>query len=452
MLRGKSELWPWHPTRLRAGIDLAKIAQGKPVPIRLLHLVSNTLRSGPRLQKAFERLGRALPITAVTHTATSGQDLDQFLQAAGMLEAPFVLLQVHGTEREERLLERALKLKPPGTVVVYLHRPEELILRFAVEQACDYATAKLHLAQVLCQARAVVLPGECCLSEYQDMLPKTLVTAIPLGFAPPEGEADTAASEVREGPIFVGSATTWGEMRHLEDLSHLVAALGPRTGPGTVTGYASGKFDRHCDIEAFATRGDVVPLSNSDILAAMAEGRFGSEREFRLWLSQLAGGKTILRASLDEHGQVVAESLPEQYVDPRKWESRLVDFNLQLYWEILDHRREQARRGLPKVEYSGTLHKGHHHELFVVLASPAMEDVRRDECFRMIEVPLADGLPDFPSAAERIAELIHHPDLRVRELDENRKQTRALGMNEVALGFYLLLRHLIAAPPERTAA
>jgi len=85
-----------HPSRLHAErLRQSAIPSGAP-PLRVLHLVSNTLRVGPRIQAAFDQLGGALGIIAATYTAKTGEDLGHLLRNAGLAEARFVLLQAYG--------------------------------------------------------------------------------------------------------------------------------------------------------------------------------------------------------------------------------------------------------------------------------------------------------------------------------------------------------------------
>ena len=116
---------------------------------------------------------------------------------------------------------------------------------------------------------------------------------------------------------------------------------------------------------------------------------------------------------------------------------------MQLYHEILDDKRDPDKRGLPKVEYSGTLHKGAAHEIFVVFDSPAMGDVERGEGFQMIKVPKTHGVTDFQAAAKEIINLVQSPSKRESLIRGNMESTAKLGMNEVAYGYYRLFFELM---------
>jgi len=409
-------------------------------PIHILQLVSNTLQIGGRLHTSFKQVGTSLRTTIETRSALGGEeDLDRFVRKEG--EKPsFVLVQVHGMEKEERLLEPALrKWEADADIIAYIHRPEELLLRIGEECKCNYRAARGFLADLLRRTSAVVLPGKAFVEEYRRMLPDLLVTAIPLGFAK-NSDGDDLNSRLKTGVTFVGSSTTWGEMRHLSDLEQLIGAIQEINASIRVTAYASGKFGALCNLKDFIKRQGVVTVGNNEITRAFELGEFKDEEGFRSWLYNKAPGQCIIRA-VQKDGNLIAEE-PVKHSDLELWEKRLIDFNLQLYHEILDSKREPERRGLPKVEYAGTLHKGLPHELFVVFDSLAMRDVERDEGFQMIHVPVLCGIPDFAKAANRILELIGSPDLRRKMIEDNQRSTADLTMNEIAFAFGLLVRHL----------
>jgi len=453
--------------------------------IRVEHLVSNTLRIGPRLQQAFEEIGRRLKIGVHLHEAKKGQNLDEFVRRAKTGPADFILLQLHGIEGEEQLLEPLLKAKKDekaglaGRLIVYIHRPEEAILRIASEnEDCPYWVAKELMAKNLSQAAAVVLSGNCFVSEYQEMLPEVPVVFIPLGFAEADAEVDVdVSSRLDDSAVaFIGSDTTWGEMRHIKDLLHLMQAIRFIDGNLKATGYALGNFDHNCDLDKYRSHPDVVFVSNQEIETAYSQGAFPTELEFREWLHHQAPGKLIIRARA-EHDKVVPERIPQTMQPLFDWENRIIDFNVQLYRENLNRNRDPERQGQPKVEYSGTLHKGAAHVLFVVFESPAMDDVERDEGLYMIRVPMSkgrrsqncvaagisprhaqgfaptntgghegsqelQGQPHFYEGAAGIVRLIRNPEERREKLARNQVACKAIGMREIAFAFWTLMRQL----------
>lgn len=428
-------------------------------PIRLLQLVSNTLKIGRQLQEALSGLLPQFNIQARTERQDSLNPgaITEFLQSARINTADIVLAQVHGIEGEQRLIvqtrpmlagqgltEPLLDRAGPKTkVIVYIHRPEELILRVAAETDGNYRSGKGHVATVLRRCHAVVLSGRCSLPEYQEMLPDVLVTSIPLGFSPPEGESVNVQERVRQNAVtFVGSYTTWGEMRHLGDVPQLLEAIRQRDASANVVGYTAGRCDKHCKLDEFAARGNVVLLGNDALSNAHSTGEFSDEATFRNWLYQQAPGKCIFRARQGQNGQVMPEDISLLPPPIRTWEQRLIDFNIQFYYEALDAYREPDRRGQPKVEYSGTLHNGGGHEVFVVFESPAMKDVQNDEGLQMLTVPMIRGAPDYQNGADQILRLMRSPASRVAMLERNCESMAKIGMNEIAFAFYLLCRHL----------
>ncbi len=445
------DLWPHIHGRLPLPLKLHKkleteLRGARPLSrVVVHHLVSNTLKIGERMQEAFDAISEPLNINCQTLQARKGENLELFVRTDGVLFSPYVLFQLHGIEDEERILEYLLAAKPKGHLIAYVHRPEELILRFAQENECDYQSAKAKLADLLKDVSAVVLSGKCFIEEYQTMLPEVWVTSIPLGFVvrPLDEQVPLESRLDPQAMNFIGSSTTWGEMRHLEDLSNLIAEINGIPGMSTkVTGYAAGTRGPRCDLDAFCRLPENIVISNEEIREAFESLEFLDEEGFRAWLREKASGRCIVRARKDLVGGYEMESIAELGPQLSEWENRLIDFNLQLYHEILDEKRDPDRRGLPKVEYSGTLHKGAMHEIFVVFDSPAMDDVERDEGFQMIKVPSNRGEIDFQTAALRIADLIHSPSDRRAMIEHNRESTRKLGMNEIAYAFCCLFRNL----------
>ncbi len=431
------------PLQLYAKLQQELTSAGAERPtLRVTQLVPNTVPSfGERLQETFARTGRRLGIESTTHHSKGREDLDEVIARAEDGPDRFVLVQVQGRGGEARLLEPVLQRKLKARIIVYIHRPEELILRIALERDVTYSEAKSVLAKMLGSVSAVILPGASFLDEYRQMLPGVTVVAIPLGFAPPK-ETGIPSSRMIPGSVAViGSNTTWGEMRDLQDLLGLLEAVRKADPAERVVGYAQGNWDAHSNLAQYVGNRQVQFLSNAEILDAQSSGAFSNEEQFRDWLYHRAEGKLILRGRVDS-GSPIPESIPKDERDLHGWESRLIDFNVQLYREILGNRRDPAKRDLPKVEYSGTLHKGGAHVIFVVFQSAAMDDVQHNEGMVTVEVPVAEGKPDFAAAAARLVELIQCPEERRRVLNDNLASTESLGMDEVAFAFYLLMDHL----------
>ena len=432
-----------HPSQLHGRLERELASAGPERPaLPVTQLVPNTIRSfGDRLQAAFAQTGQRLGIDSTTFHP---KDLDAVAQVVAQAENDanrFLIVQVQGREGEVRLLEPVIQRGLKNPLIVYIHRPEELILRISFERNRTYSEAKGDLAHMLKGAAAVILPGACFLGEYQEMLPQRTVVAIPLGFAPSH-ETVLPPSRLASGAVTViGSNTTWGEMRDLRDLLNLLEAV-RKAAPGEkVVGFAQGDHDARSKLGQYLGHEGVRFLSNAEIVAGRESKAFTNEEQFRDWLHRTAAGNLIIRGRV-ENGSPMPESLPKETKELYDWENRLIDFNVQMYREILDGRREPHRRGLPKVEYSGTLHKAGAHVIFVVFQSGAMDDVRRDEGLTMVEVPASKGQPDFDAAAARIVELIRRPGERNRIIDGNRVAGEALGMDEVTCAFFLLMDHL----------
>ena len=209
-----------------------------------------------------------------------------------------------------------------------------------------------------------------------------------------------------------------------------------------VLGYVEGRCDAHANLAQFVDDEDVLFVSSTDLIRAHSDGTFRTEEQFRYWLHSAADGRLVIRARV-ENGVPTPESTAPSLGDLHQWENRLVDFDVQMYRELLDNRREPECRGLPKVEYAGALHGGGAHVVFVVLESDAMRDVERDEGLTMVHVPVAAGIPDFDEAAARLVRLLKSPEERRRTIERNLVSTASLGLNEVAFAYCLLLRRLL---------
>jgi class 3 adenylate cyclase len=347
-------------------------------------------------------------------------------------------------ELNRMLLEDAIPLISPierrRRTIVYIHRPEELILRLAQEGGISYRGAKGKLRRLLRGVGAVVLPGHSYVKEYQSIVPTVPVLAIPLGFNRTYGKTNEIP-DLDDTITFIGSDTSWGEMRHADDVSHLVKAINSLDHSLAICGYVLGTADHHCKLDQLANHPDYMCLSNAEVLSAYREGAFKSRQEFRRWLAEKGKGKVILRASRD--GATCKLERPvETEPELLAWERGLIDFDVQLYHEVLNASRDKERQGQPKVEYSGTLHRTRPQTLFVVFESPAMDDVRTQEGIYMVEVPTTKGNTQFYEAAVKIIELIRNPELRRAKLKQNADAAALVGMPEVAYGFCTLMRRL----------
>ena len=409
--------------------------------ISVKQLVPNTLKIGTQFQQAFDDLSEHFCLTACTYQAKAGEDPDRFLSNAAIQEDDFVLLQIHGKDTEERLLEPVVRTNLSGRLIAYIHRPEELILRIALEENVSYTAAKSLLHTRMRTIEAVILSGACFIPEYHALFPEKIVSAIPLGFTNPGTHVDLSKRLAPNAVVCIGSDTTWGEMRYVEDLISLLKSIKNHDRSVKVMGYAMGKFDYHATLEQYIGHPDILFLSNDAISKAQVRGFFNEETEFREWLFKTAGERLIIRATVEDN-RVIPEFFSESDNNLFTWENTVLDFNVQMYHELLDEKREISKRGLPKIEYSGTLHKGSKHMLFVVFESMSMLDVQINEGFSMIKVPFGNGLADFSSASTEIISLIKNPTKRRQMMEDNDITKNKLGMKEVAYAFYRLMEFL----------
>jgi hypothetical protein len=415
--------------------------RAKGAAIEILLIVSNTLKIGPRLQKAFVDIGKKLKIKARTFTNNSGKTPQSFLASIAPTKGSFTILQVHGKEDEGRLLDFVEEGNVGRNLIVYIHRPEELILRVALENQASYVQAKRLLAEKLKPARAVVLAGNCFVSEYQKFLPETIVVSIPLGFVRPAFSIDLNERMDSKGVFCIGSHTTWGEMRHIDDVLQVLKSINHHDKTIKVIGCAMGSFDQNTFLELARENNDFLFLGNEEILDARRKRLFHNERTFREWLFQRSKGRLIVRANV-KGDKPIPESFSKRYRSLYQWEKTLIDFDVQLYHEILDKKRDPSRRGLPKVEYSGTLHKFLFHSIFVVFDSSAMRDIMKNEGLKMILAKQKKGHTDFDGAAKEIIGLIKNRSKRRALLAHNSCISQTLGMNEVAFAFFELISFL----------
>ncbi|MBU2102143.1 MAG: aldose 1-epimerase, partial [Candidatus Omnitrophica bacterium] len=404
-------------------------------PIRINHIAPFSLkRYADNLQRGFEEIGE-LDVTMVTHTAVDNETAVSVAVRARPADADTVtLLQVHGAGNEIRLLEEVIQANYPGRLIVLIHRPEELYLRFALENKVDPAQAKSILKGYLGHADAVVVLGESAVADYQQLLPDKTIVAIPHGFFATE---NLLAPSQRFDPAqvaVIGSNTTWGEMRHIRDVIDLHKEIQSRGNVRTIT-YVAGKFDRNVNAAQLIDNNDIYFLSNEEIRKAQHEKKFIDFGTYKKWLYKKAAGRIIIRALNND--SMSPESFTESDADLFTWEDQLIDFNVQLYREFLDDLREKGR-GTPKFETSGTLHRGNVNEIFITFDSPSMRDVVAREGYQMLFVTMNNGIADFKAAADEIEQLIFDNQHRIRMLENNRKAINAFGMKEIAYAYSLL--------------
>ena len=354
-----------------------------------------------------------------------------------------VLLEVHGSENggEELdiLFEFASRFskgesnEQGGSLVVIIHRPEEFILRTAHTKQMSVSEAKELLSSKLCDVGHVVLLLETAIEDlgYSTMLPGR-VSAIPHGaFAAQEVSLEDWRVS-KDSVVFVGSRTTWGEMRNVSDVLSLVEEVNTQNPELKVVGYAAGSFDKRICLDDFEKDSRYLVLKNSVILEASP---FPSEQSFREWVWKTGAGRVIVRPDSFEGSE---------YQQLTLWEGQCVDFNVQMYHENPDlaYLREDPKA--PKYEASGTLHQGKA-EIFIVSDSPCMrQDVSGREGYQMLFVPFCDRVFNYASAASEIAGVIKSPAHRLTMLESNFQVSLSLGMKEVASRYLQLMRSLVS--------
>jgi hypothetical protein len=314
------------------------------------------------------------------------------------------IIQIHGSENEDPITD--IRLFPGHFRIVLVHRPEEYILR--------RGTAGLEFLNSV--ADVVVLLGKCMVNHYKRLLGrKETVVAIPHGFFDTGFEREERKSEL----LVVGSITTWGEMRHLQDLVELhekVKQCSPH--PEKVLGYAGGKFDNRVRW----SENVFFQLENSVAEAALEKGDFFDADSFAGWVLQQSSGKPVIHLKPFEKGSKL-----------EKWEAVMIDFNLQAYREIL-------KNDLPKVEASGTLHLAGGPGVYVVIDCPAMRDIVEDEGAEYVFLPVKDDNSfDFDSAAEAIVKIAADSSEHKRIVAKNIEACSAVSMKAAAQKYVDLL-------------
>ncbi len=278
------------------------------------HISPNTIRFGNRLHDALTTLIPGLPVISESFKAKTGEDREEFLSNILITENDFVILQVHGSENEERLLEPMISRGVNNKLIIVIHRPEELFLRIAKEEGVSLPEAKDITGELLKVAKAVVLLGECCIPEYQEILPNTVVVAIPIGFVPSNLSIDLSTRTSKEAITVIGSNTTWGEMRHIEDLFELLKNIKQLVHTVKVIGFAMGKFDSRSDLKQYIGNKNCWFLGNKEVLNAHNMNSFSNEKQYRKWLFNQANGRVIIRAKILEN-EVIPESLSKSHGD-----------------------------------------------------------------------------------------------------------------------------------------
>ncbi len=405
---------------LPAQFEAWKKGHPEETPITVQQLSPASLvRYAEYLEKGFRGIsGSATTVDTLMAGVQTSSESD-VIREAESAQADITLVQVHGSYSEKPVAAG----KFPGKVVVLIHRPEEFL---------DRNKTKAERDQFLAGADALVLLGPASLETYQQLYPDKVVTTIPHGFFE-MGTIDY--SRLDPGSIAtVGSITTWDmkDMRHIPDALKLIAEVKAKGTGLNVLGYLGHPAGSKAkdNLEEYRGREDVWLLSNAELEQLIEDHDVKDAAGFQrmIYAESMKTGKsrTIIRTESASKGSSLAE-----------WETGLIDFNLQLY-------REVTKGGTAKVEYSGTLHLMGVPAIYVVLDSPAMNDVATNEGLGILQVPIDGTAINYSAGAEKILSMIRDPAGRRTMLEKNRDVASKLGMDTIAFAYDRLFRELLA--------
>lgn len=433
-----------NPSNLKLGLtNRIKENKDENVTISVIQIAPTSLKDySMGLQYSFDKLGTRFFLKSTTFIAKDEEDKQPFFENINSKAQDFIILQVHGMQFENRLLESYNTSNIKGKLIVVIHRPEELILRISLEEDLAYNSAKDILAKKLEKASVIVLLGKCFIKEYKKFLPDTIVTSIPHGFKKTKVKIDITKRFDSNAVNCIGSNTTWGEMRYIDDLIGLMREVHEYNNNVKVFGYVSGKFYANAHIEKYVNHSEILFVSNDEIIKGYENNLFSDEISFREWLYRKANGKILIRGMIENNDIILENFCFSQYENLFKWESTIIDFDLQMYHEILDKKRPAEKQGLPKVEYSGTLHKGIPNVIFIVFESDSMNDVEKNEGFKMIKVRSKNGAADFKNTAKEIIDLIIDKSKRKEIINNNEYTINKIGLEEIVFAFYKLCNFL----------
>lgn len=366
-------------------------------------------RYGEILKQGFDKLDLD-EIKAKVEMPEEGEDTTSFTARIKAQNYDIHIVQLHGAHNEEPVAFNEFRGR---RTIILVHRPEEVILRYQEEV----------LRQLFKKASKIVLLGEAMVREYKRRFCNQVVS-IPHGFF----NIKPKAIETKDLSIgVVGSVTTWSDMRWIIDVVELMGEI-RRISPNTkVVGYVAGRFVPYThpetgevidELESLRNNPDCLLLSAQDIETAYHNSEFKDLASFKQWLYGKSNqGKRVLIIE----GEFSSEEL-------KRLQSSLIDFNTQLYRELL--------KGFePKVEYSGTLHERPGDSIPIVFESSSMSDVE-SEGLHMITVPKG---PNFKPAAKEIIDLIKNPDRHNDILRESLQAAKKLSMRHISQMYIRLI-------------
>ncbi|MFA5143646.1 MAG: glucose-6-phosphate isomerase family protein [Candidatus Omnitrophota bacterium] len=295
--------------------------------------------------------------------------------------------------------------------------------------------AASDLEKALGKSDKVVLLGNAEVATYAARCGTDKAMAIPHGFF----NINPQAAAPKDLTIsVVGSVTTWSDMRWVKDVVGLVKEIRRRSVETKALGYVAGKFVPYKnpdgtvvdELRELRTNPDCIILKAEDLESAYRQtGGFTDLASFKTWLWERSdGGKIVI-----VDGEINKEEV-------KKLQASLVDFNTQMYRELLNGFE-------PKVEYSGTLHENPGSSIPVVFESPSMTDVA-SEGLNMVTVKFGpDGKVDFSGAAQRIIELIGNPAMYNEQRAQSLAAAQKLTMADVASRYLDVARKAASKKP-----
>eukprot|EP00743_Colponemidia_sp_Colp-15_P010141 GILK01011138.1.p1 GENE.GILK01011138.1~~GILK01011138.1.p1 ORF type:complete len:439 (+),score=73.45 GILK01011138.1:26-1342(+) len=401
-------------------------------------------------------------VSSITHLLMNSST-DDYLQRCGRhLESivsdnrdksQLMIVQWHGAEHEIPVVPLLLGASNPlsdvsSPTIVIIHRPEEIVLRYGKAKVCD----------LLSTASAVVLLGNCSVPEYQQMLPRKLVTSIPHGFF-----AVGSPSSASDGVLILGTTTAMGEMRHLEDVIHVTVGAHEAAetyGDLSVVGLVTAKLTPRAarELEQLQRHGwfnsRVVSCSAQELEDAYQSQQYIDISSFRTWIAKRYRGYVVICEPVTT--VAVGNILKDSF-----------DINVQLYHELLRYPadavsplfkppEEQAstdnftlthtfqHQFYPKVEYAGSLHANGGPTVALVFDSPSMKDVELSEGLHVlfVEKDTSTGLPNFVKAGQECVEVIR-TDKRSEMSVHNVQTAKTLDMKAVAQAYSELYSRLV---------
>lgn len=303
------------------------------------------------------------------------------------LDFSMAIFQIHGAPQaneDEAIINMLKKVPADKMVAVLIHRPDEVKIRFP-----DFGDTLSKLSQNM---QLVFLGDKHIKDEFFNRGIK--ISVIPHGFF-------DFAEKLQKTPIFIGTHTTWGEMRSTEHMLRLLAEIFKRDvgNPRNIWGYIGGKPAEQLQI---------------DVLKKTFEKY--SDEEYVNFLD--VNGAELLKTinnSPQEHHVILVDS---KNVEPKEFG---ITFNVQLYYL-----GNSVRTG----ESSGSIHMGV--SVPVILEMNGAENIENLKTIRMPYGSLEDiGTIDFASGAQEIISKIDSGDY-VKMLEHNLGQARKFNKTFVA--------------------